>query len=96
MGKHIKREFGRTIYTFCDLSYFDGRSYEAAGFKRVGEIEPDYQYVVDNGSRREHKFLWRKEAIKRKLGIEGGTESEMMEEAGIYRIWDCGKVRYEM
>ncbi len=92
--KHFQRLYNTAIYTFCDLSYFDGKSYEAAGFNKVGEIVPDYKYVV--GSERQHKFLWRVKNIKEKLGLEGGTEKEMMEEAGLPRIWDCGKVRYEL
>ncbi len=93
LGKVIKH-FNKPTYTFCDDAFFSGNSYEKAGFVEVGKIAPDYKYVVSN--KREHKFLWRKDAIKIKLDIEGGTEREMMAEANIYRIWDCGKTRYEL
>ena len=92
LGKTVKA-FGEPTYTFCDDAFFTGHSYIKAGFVEVGKIAPDYKYVVNN--KRQHKFLWRKEAIKNKLGLIGGTEKEMMKEAGIYRIWDCGKTRYE-
>ena len=84
------------VYTFCDISRFNGKSYEAAGFVKSGEIPPDYRYVV--GLKRCHKFGFRKESIKKKYpGVYcvSKTEKEMMEEAGISRVWDCGKTRYE-
>ena len=84
------------MYTFCDLSRFDGRSYEKAGFVVADTINPDYRYVV--GTERQHKFNWRRKSILSKLPEfynEDLTEREMMLNAKISRIWDCGKTRYE-
>ena len=85
------------VYTFCDLSRYSGCSYLKAGFIKSDEIDPDYKYIV-NG-KREHKFLWRRAAIANKrpdIYSESLTEKQMMELAGYPRIWDCGKVRYEL
>lgn len=95
LGKLMKA-WGKPCYTFCDLSRFTGDSYVKAGFVKTNELKPDYRYVVND--ERQHKFLWRKNRIKIKLPEvyhPDLTEKQMMDAAGIYRIWDCGKVRYE-
>ena len=94
--KFFAENYHSKIYTFCDNSFFDGNSYIKAGFVKVGTIPPDYMYVV--GQKREHKFNWRRSDIKEKrphIYSDNKSESEMMKEANIYRIWDCGKTRYE-
>lgn len=93
--KHFHREHQVDIHSFCDISRHDGRSYEAAGFVKSGELKPDYKYVV-NG-KREHKFGFRLASIKVKypeVYSPSKSERQMMEEAGVPRIWDCGKTRY--
>lgn len=95
LGKLMKA-WNKSCYTFCDLSRFTGDSYVKAGFVKTSELKPDYRYVVND--ERQHKFLWRKERIRVKLPEvyrPDLTEKQMMEAAGIRRIWDCGKVRYE-
>lgn len=99
LGKLVKsfsRDFHSNIYTFCDLTRFTGESYVKAGFKEAGALPPDYMYVVKD--ERKHKFGFRKDSIKNKypeIYDPTLTEKEMMSLAGIPRIWDCGKVRYE-
>ena len=63
LGKAVKF-FGEDVYTFCDNARFTGESYIKAGFIKFDKIAPDYNYLVNNT--REHKFLWRREAIRRK------------------------------
>ena len=94
LGKAVKF-FGEDVYTFCDNARFTGESYIKAGFIKFDEIAPDYKYLVNNT--REHKFLWRREAIRRKrpdVYSAGLSEREMMLKAEYPRIWDCGKTRY--
>ena len=94
LGKAVKF-FGEDVYTFCDNSRFTGESYIKAGFIKFDEIAPDYKYLVNNT--REHKFLWRREAIRRKrpdVYSDDLSEREMMLKAEYPRIWDCGKTRY--
>jgi hypothetical protein len=95
LAKLCSRLHGR-IFTFCDLSRHDGRSYELNGFTRTDEIPPDYKYAKKR--QRHHKFGFRRAAIARKLPEfynENKTEREMMLAAGYDRVWDCGKARYE-
>lgn len=93
--KHFYKKYKLPIHSFCDLSRHNGRSYEAAGFVETGKLPPDYKYAI-NG-KREHKFGFRLNSIKTKFPhvySPDKTERQMMEEAGIPRVWDCGKVRY--
>lgn len=94
LGKAVKF-FGEDVYTFCDNTRFTGESYIKAGFIKFDKIAPDYKYLVNNT--REHKFLWRREAIRRKrpdVYSDDLSEREMMLKAEYPRIWDCGKTRY--
>ena len=94
---HFRKLVNCNIYTFCDLSRFEGHSYKKAGFVATDTIQPDYRYVV--GMERQHKFNWRRKSIMNKLPefySEGLTEREMMLNAKISRIWGCGKTRYEI
>ncbi len=93
LGKAIKF-FGEPLYTFCDISYFNGHSYLKAGFIKVSSIKPDYKYFVLN--KREHKFNWRNDKrISLYPETADMTEREGMKHLGLERIWDCGKDRYE-
>ncbi len=96
LGKLVKN-FNKPIYTFCDDSFFTGSSYLKAGFCEVGKIKPDYKYVVNNV--RVHKFNYRKSNIKnlhKDVYSDSKTELEMMTELDYFRVWDCGKTRYEL
>jgi len=67
--------------------------YERMGFKLESVIPPDYRYLV--GGERVHKFNFRKQALNKKHGLPMTmTETEMTQELGIPRIWDCGLVKY--
>lgn len=92
--KLVSKELKQDILSFCDLSRFDGKSYLTCGYEIDKELLPDYKYVV--GNERQHKFVWRKKNIEKKLPDIYNpdlTEKEMMELADIPRIWDCGKLR---
>lgn len=83
------------VKTFADLRYYSmGGMYEALGFTLDGTIAPDYSYIV--GDRREHKFNYRHSG---KLSQMEGydpllSESENAELLGLYRIYNCGLLRY--
>lgn len=93
--KHFHRQYETPIHSFCDLARHDGKSYLAAGFVEAGKLQPDYKYAICG--KREHKFGFRLNSIKTKFPevySPDKSEREMMEEAGIPRVWDCGKARY--
>ena len=51
--------------------------------------DPDYKYIK-NGKRR-HKSNYKKSNLNTNL-----TESKEMERRNIQKIWDCGKMKFEL
>ena len=84
------------IISFADLRWSNGNLYDKLGFKLDKIIPPDYQYVI-NGQRH-HKFNFRKHNLKQYLkadvDINQLTETEIMKQLDVPKIWDCGKLRY--
>ena len=70
--------------------------YTKLGFREDAILPPDYKYISSStGIKRIHKFNFRKQYINKKYGLSLSlTEKEMAEELKIYRIWDCGLIRY--
>lgn len=91
------------IISFADRRWTinDENLYIKSGFKLTKTLSPDYMYYNSKISRykRFHKFGFGKNSIKKKFPEVydlNKTEWEMMQELGYDRIWDCGKLRYEM
>jgi len=86
------------IISFADRSWSKGDLYEKTGWVLDGILPPDYKYVF-RGSRK-HKFGYRHAGggMKRKLRHYCAlmTEKENTSFNGIYRIYDCGKLRYKI
>lgn len=83
------------ITTFSDTGVSDGELYRKAGFRKDGEIPPDYKYVFRD--RREHKFNFRKKRFREDPELqysEGLTEGELAALNGLHRIYDSGKIRW--
>ena len=71
--------------------------YVKLGFKFDGYTKPDYRYYSQKLDRykRFHKFNFRKQIMHKKYGFQlTMTESEMANELGLKRIWDCGLIKY--
>ena len=95
--KEYKNNFSETLYTFVDNSFFNYQDYIKLGFIKIDEIVPDYKYVIKGQT--EDKSKWQKEDIKIKLPKiynENKNLEEMMIDAGIYKIYDCGKTKLEL
>lgn len=89
------------IISFADRRWSDdiNNLYINLGFKQTKKIDIDYYYVWGDEMLREHKFNYRKADILRKLPHlynKDKTEKEMMEDAGFHRVWDIGKIKYEL
>lgn len=85
------------VTTYYDHRLFNGGTvYEHMGFTKTKEYGPDYHYVV--GMHRKHKSLFQKARIAKQFGVDmsGKTERDAMIELGYFRVWDCGRSRYEL
>ena len=86
-----------SIYTFADLRYFEGSVYEKNGFKFVHEVNPSYYYFKGK-SYILHKRAFQKKILKKKFENYNSnlTEYQNCLNNGYDRIWDCGKLKFEI
>lgn len=95
---NAKKEFGEfnKIVSFSDTRWSLGDVYRLNGFKLVGITKPDYWYV--NRLSREDKRSFQRKYLPNKLEVFDETLSERANCAanGIYRIFDCGKRKWEL
>jgi len=83
------------IYTYADRRWSQGKIYKQLGFQFVGFTQPNYWYSL--GQERKHRFKYRKSALKNfKNYHPSKTEFQIMDEAGYYRIYDCGNSKFDM
>lgn len=103
MLKFFQKEYEvDSIISFADLRWVDSQNniYTKLGFTEVLKVGSDYSYLCNHSKlKRYHKFGFGKKLIKNKfpeIYDDNKTEWEMMQEAGYDRIWDCGKIKYEL
>lgn len=81
-----------TLITWSDNRWSTGQVYRTAGFRLDKHLPPDYSYYVpDNTQTRKSKQWGRKS--NHNIPPET-TEREYFINKNIYRIWDCGKIRW--
>lgn len=71
----------------------DGKAFEEFGFKFHHSSPPTYYYVV--GKHRKDRMEFGKDKLVEQGFDKDKSEQEIMEERGIYRIFDCGKLVFE-
>lgn len=82
------------ILTFADLRYSYGELYEKHGFKRAGELPPDYYWCKGLDRRNKRQF---RHANAHRVLVEYSpelTEDQNAVANGWSKVWDCGKIRY--
>jgi hypothetical protein len=94
----IKNNFDKIdkIETFSDNRWDNGNVYLINGFKHDKELAEDYSYVVKDKTY--HKSNYRKKNLKNKLHYYDSnlTEHQNCFNNKIYRIYDCGKVKFTL
>lgn len=86
------------ISTFSDNRHGNGNLYRKTGFAPISFNKPSY-YYTENYHTCFHKSNFRKELIETKFNIkfnEGETEWQKMQELGYDRIWDAGKIKWQL
>ena len=88
--KHFIKEYNPSrIVSYADKDWSIGDLYYKLGFENVSESKPDYKYIVDG--KRVHKSRYKKSKLKTTL-----TESKQMKINNILKVYDCGKIKFEM
>lgn len=84
----------KRVISYSDSSWSVGSMYKKLGFMNVGESLPDYKYIL-NGVR-SSKSKFRKSELSRKFKCSiNVSESTFLRSKDIYKIYDCGKVKFE-
>lgn len=83
----------KTIVSFADLRWSKGDMYKSIGFVETGRVPPMQSYVL-NYTDRFHKLAFKKNKIN-PHNLDK-TEWQIMQENGYDRIWDCGKIKFEL
>jgi hypothetical protein len=89
----IKTYNPEKIISYSDIRLFDGKMYKNLGFDKISQSKPNYWYVINDI--RHHRFNFRKGILVKQGFDENKTEKEIMLERKIYRIYDCGNIRWE-
>ena len=99
--KHFLRNYDPIeIKSFADRRWTvdeENNIYIQLGFEFCGYTKPSYTYYNHklNKLERVHKFNYRKQILHKKYGLPlTMTESEMANELGSVKIWDCGLIKY--
>jgi len=85
----------KEILSYADRSWTmnnDKSLYNKLGFDFVGETAPNYYYIRDG--ERKNRFGFRKDILVKEGFDPSKTERNIMFERGIYRIYDCGSLKY--
>jgi hypothetical protein len=89
----IKKENPINIISYSDIRIFNGDIYKKNNFKLISQSKPNYWYVI-NGLRY-YRFNFRKSQLIKEGYDKNKTESEIMFDRKIYKIYDCGNIRWE-
>lgn len=88
----------KRVVTYSENRLFTGKVYEMLGFKHTADIPPDYWYVRASSKKRHNKAKFRRSNLRAILG--DGFDPNLSEvsncvRAGWFRLFDCGKKRWE-
>jgi very-short-patch-repair endonuclease len=92
----IKTYQPKSILTFADRRYSEGKLYEKLGFNFIGNTESNYFYFKSSEMIRYYRFKFRKDILLKEGFDPNKTESQIMKERGYLRIYDCGHVKFEI
>ena len=82
------------IISWSDNRWSWGNVYKQSGFKQKSNLKPDYSYVnIKNPKERLSKQSQQKSKTNCPKNF---TEYQWALEKGLARIWDCGKIRWEI
>ena len=94
LNHFIKENNPKRVISYADKDWSNGNLYNVLGFNLVNESKPDYKYIVDGVRKSKQNFT--KNKLK-KLGHDITlTEAQIMNNLGINKIYDCGKMKFEL
>ena len=95
--KYAKKNGYINLISWSDNRYSQGNVYKKLSFKLIEELKPDYSYIAPKNTRQSKQSNKKKNLLKKgAIGTMENTEKELAKTLGLYRIWDCGKKRWEI
>jgi len=94
--KYFQKQYNpKYIYSYSDNRWTDPNNniYLKSGFIKHSTSNPNYFYTK-NFSNRIHRYNFNKYKLKDMGADITKTESQIMEEFGYTKIWDCGSTKY--
>lgn len=91
----LASNYGSDFVTFADYSWSSGDLYEKTGWTWIGDVPPDYKYLVRGTL--QHKFGYRLKRFKNDTSLkweENKTEKQLAALNGLLRVYDIGKGKY--
>lgn len=94
--EYFKKHYNpQSIISFADKRWSKGNLYNNLKFIQTNISNPGYWYTKDFTIRL-HRYNFNKFNLgKMGYDITNKTEREIMEQAGYYKVWDCGTIRFE-
>lgn len=89
----IKNHSPEKIVSYSDKRIFNGNMYKKLGFSKISHSKPNYWYIIKD--KRYHRFNFRKSQLIKEGFDKDKTEKQIMFDRKIYRIYDCGNIRWE-
>jgi hypothetical protein len=93
--KFAKSKIDDNVFSFADRRWSEGGLYEKNGFILDKILPPDYSYIENN--ERHHKFNYRHKYLKNKFENYDSnlSEQENCARNRIFRIYNCGLIKYK-
>lgn len=90
----IKNYNPKEIISYADKRWSQGNLYEKLGFTFISDSPPNFYYVIDK--KRYHRINFQKHKLIKQGYDKNKSESQIMLERGINKIYDCGSKKYSL
>jgi hypothetical protein len=94
LNHFIKNYQPKEIISYADRRWSQGKLYLKLNFNFLKSSSPNYFYII--GNKRENRFKYRKDVLIKEGYDKNMTEEEIMLLRGINKIYDCGKLKFEI
>lgn len=85
----------KSIISYCDKRWNTGEVYAKLGFTKLKDSQPNYWYCKPGQEVRLHRWNFTKHKLLEITGLsEEYTELELAAHLKLYRIYDCGNMRF--
>jgi hypothetical protein len=92
----IKTYKPKDIISYADRRWSQGELYKVLGFDFIHNSKPSYFYIIKDKTKREYRFKYRKDILVKQGYDKDKTEHQIMLDRKIYRIYDCGNMKFSM